>query len=92
VLRAPGLIWTTGLVAPPLVSTFSLWRNARSLLSYAYGHGDRAHLNAIAAADAEPFHHESAFIRLRPYASEGAHRREPLAADWLAAELKNAAE
>lgn len=70
-LRASGVLWATGLAAPPLVSTFSFWHDARALASYAYGRSDPAHADAIAAAAAKPFHHESAFIRFQPYAAEG---------------------
>ena len=42
----------------------------RKLLD-AYGSGDPAHQNAITTDRARPFHHESAFIRFRPYGSEG---------------------
>jgi hypothetical protein len=71
VLHAPGLIWATGLGRPPFVATCSLWHSAHALSSYAYGPNDAAHPGAIAADRAKPFHHESAFIRFRPYACEG---------------------
>jgi hypothetical protein len=84
VRKADGLIWATGLAVPPFVSTFSLWQDTRSLMGYAYGRRDPAHVNAVEAAAAEPFHHESAFIRFQPYASEGELAGEnPLAADAL---------
>jgi hypothetical protein len=71
----------TGLARPPrLVSTFSLWRSTAAMRAYATGHGDRAHLEAIRAHNARPFHHESAFVRLRPYAAHGSWDGiEPLA-------------
>jgi hypothetical protein len=40
-------------------------------VAYAYGRGDPGHLNAMTAAAAKPFHHESAFIRFQPYAAVG---------------------
>ena len=71
VLAAPGLIWATGLGRPPFVSTCSLWESAHAASTYAYGPGDAAHQNAIKTDRARPFHHESAFIRFRPYGAEG---------------------
>ena len=71
VIAAPGLIWATGLGRPPFVATCSLWESSRAASTYAYGPGDRAHQNAITTDRARPFHHESAFIRFRPYGSEG---------------------
>ena len=68
---APGLTWATGLARPPFVATCSIWQTTRDLSSYAYGHRDPAHPEAIAADKASPFHHESAFIRFRPYAGRG---------------------
>jgi hypothetical protein len=86
VLEAPGLLWVTGLAAPPLVSTFSIWHDARALLTYAYGRRNPAHADAIAQAEAKPFHHRSAFIRFQPYASEGQLTgKNPLSADLLTA-------
>lgn len=72
VLVAPGLIWTTGLARPPsFVATCSLWESTRALSTYAYGNREPAHPDAIAAGEANPFHHEQAFIRFRPYGSHG---------------------
>ena len=43
------------------------------------------HPAAIAADKANGFHHESAFIRFRPYGSEGKLvGRNPLAETWMA--------
>jgi hypothetical protein len=84
VLPAPGLIWTTGLAKPPFVSTCSLWESTDALSTYAYGHEQPAHMGAIEADRAKPFHHQSAFIRFRPYASEGKlGGRNPLPEGWL---------
>lgn len=81
VLDAPGLIWATGLARPPFVSTCSLWESAQALSDYAYGSERPAHPGAITADRAKPFHHQSAFIRFRPYASEGRlDGRNPLSA------------
>ena len=85
VVDAPGLIWASGLAKPPFVATCSLWQSSDALSAYAYD-GDRpAHPNAIAADRAKPFHHQSAFIRFRPYGSEGKlDGRNPLAESWMA--------
>lgn len=46
---------------------------------FAFGK-DGAHQAAVSADRALPFHHESAFIRFRPYASQGSwDGRDPLA-------------
>jgi len=73
VLQASGLVWATGLARPPsFVATCSVWESTRALSTYAYGHGDPGHSDAIATGEAKPFHHQSAFIRFRPYAAHGA--------------------
>src|SRR4029450_12381527 len=71
VLDAPGLIWATGMAKPPFVATCSLWESSDALQGYAYGGAMPEHPGAIAADHAHPFHHQSAFIRFRPYGSEG---------------------
>jgi hypothetical protein len=78
----PSLLASTGLARPPaLVSTFSLWRSTAAMRAYAQGNAHPEHLSAVRAHAAQPFHHESAFVRFRPYASEGNwDGREPLAA------------
>jgi hypothetical protein len=82
---APGMIWATGLARPPFVSTCSLWESTKALSSYAFGRGEPAHADAIAEQDARDFHHQSAFIRFRPYGSEGQlDGKNPLAANWMA--------
>jgi hypothetical protein len=79
-LRAPGLIWGTALARPPFVGTCSLWESTDALSDYAYGPTDPAHPDAIAADRAKPFHHQQAFIRFRPYGSQGSLAgRNPLA-------------
>ena len=67
VVDAPGLIWATGLARPPFVSTFSMWESSKALATYAYGHGRPAHADAISAGEEQPFHHQQAFIRFRPF-------------------------
>jgi len=71
VIAAPGLIWATGLGRPPFVATCSLWESAHAASTYAYGPKGSAHPSAITNDRARPFHHESAFVRFRPYGSEG---------------------
>jgi hypothetical protein len=84
VLDAPGLLWATGFGRPPIVATFSLWNDSRSLSTYAYGRADPAHLDAVAEGERKPFHRQSAFVRFRPYASKGALAApNPLAEQWL---------
>jgi hypothetical protein len=80
-IASPALLAGTGLARPPrLVATFSLWRGAAEMRAYAVGPGG-THSAAVAADRARPFHHESAFVRFRPYASSGSwDGREPLAA------------
>jgi hypothetical protein len=94
VLHAEGLIWATGLGRPPFVATCSLWESAQAASDYAYGSATVAHSNAIAADKAKPFHHQSAFIRFRPYDSEGGlGGSNPLAEGWTsAARVDRAAE
>ncbi len=78
----PALLAATGLARPPrLVATFSLWRSAKEMREYAHGGSDRAHPAASRAHAARPFHRESAFVRFRPYASQGNWGKgDPLAA------------
>ena len=83
VVDSPGLVWATGLARPPFFSTCSVWESGDALSAYAYGSDGPAHSDAIAADRAKPFHHRSAFIRFRPYASSGGlGGRNPLAATW----------
>jgi hypothetical protein len=85
VLDAPGLTWATGLARPPVVATCSLWESWHDLSNYAYGDSARPHPSAITADRAKPFHHQSAFIRFRPYESRGhLAGRNPLAETWMA--------
>jgi hypothetical protein len=78
----PDALALTGLARPPrLVSTFSIWRNVAAMRAYARGSSDGGHPRATKADRANPFHHESAFIRFRPYASAGSwDGHDPLAA------------
>jgi hypothetical protein len=85
-LDSPALLAGTGLARPPrLVATFSLWRSNAAMREYATNAGG-SHKAAIAADRTEPFHHESAFVRFRPYASRGSwDGHDPLAELGLAA-------
>jgi hypothetical protein len=79
-VRNPAVLASTALARPPhLVSTFSLWRSAAAMRDYAHD-STGTHQAAVRADRAKPFHHESAFIRFRPYASQGSwDGRDPLA-------------
>lgn len=67
----PALLASTALARPPrLVSTFSLWRSAAEMRDYATRAGG-GHAAAVRNDGERPFHHESAFIRFRPYSSRG---------------------
>ena len=79
VVAEPELLAATGLARPPhLVSTFSLWRSAAAMRDYAYRERG-THRAAVRADRARPFHHRSAFIRFRPYLSQGTWEgRDPL--------------
>jgi hypothetical protein len=76
----PALLASTGLARPSgLVATFSLWQSVAAMRAYARGSKDPAHLTAVRAHAARPFHHESAFLRFRPYRAEGSwDGRKPL--------------
>jgi hypothetical protein len=76
----PAVLASTALARPPyFVSTFSLWRSSAAMRRYAHNDGG-SHQAAVRADRARPFHHESAFVRFRPYASEGTwDGRDPLA-------------
>lgn len=77
----PALLAATGLARPPnLVATFSVWGSTGAMRAYAQGKRDDAHLAAVRAHAARPFHSEAAFVRFRPYRSEGSwNGRDPLA-------------
>lgn len=85
-LGAPGMLATIGLARPPrFVATFSLWRSNAEMRTYATHQGG-AHPAATRAHAQRPFHHQSAFIRFRPYASSGSWAGgDPLAQETLAA-------
>ena len=80
-LREPALLAASGLARPPrLVATFSLWRTTGAMHRYARGASEPSHAAVVRAHAAKPFHHESAFVRFRPYGASGNwDGREPLA-------------
>ena len=83
-LEASGLVWATAMARPPFIATCSLWESTEALSEYAYGAGNPGHTDAIAANRAKPFHHQSVFIRFRPYDSHGRlEGKHPLAEGWL---------
>lgn len=72
VVGRPGLVWATAAVRPPhFVATCSVWESTEALSRYAYGRGQPAHPEAIAAGQAQPFHHVEAFLRFRPLEETG---------------------
>jgi hypothetical protein len=80
--RHPAALASVAMARPPhLVATFSLWRSAAEMRDYAV-QADGPHAAAVSTDRERPFHHESAFIRLRPYASRGSWNggADPLAA------------
>lgn len=81
----PGLMLAHGLAAPPrLVATFSLWENAAAMSAYAQGRsGAASHLAAVRAHHSKPFHHESIFIRLHPYAQHKLPATTPIPATGM---------
>jgi heme-degrading monooxygenase HmoA len=84
---AAGVLAVTGLAHPPrLVSTFSVWESAAAMRAYAQADAG-AHMAAVRRDREVGFHHESAFIRFRPYRSAGTWAgRDPLAGRLLDAE------
>jgi hypothetical protein len=82
-VRDAALLRGTGLARPPgLVATFSLWQSTGAMRAYAGGPSGTEHRDAVKAHAEHPFHHASAFIRFRPYASEGAwDGADPLAGE-----------
>jgi hypothetical protein len=83
VATAPGKIWATVVALPPFMATVSLWESGEALGDYAF-RPDGGHNSAILEQRRKDFHRESAFIRFRPYGSEGGLAgRNPLLASWM---------
>ncbi|MCW3019217.1 MAG: spheroidene monooxygenase [Solirubrobacterales bacterium] len=78
----PALLRGTGLARPPaLVATFTLWQSTAAMRAYASGRHGRGHRDAVSSHAARAFHHESVFLRFRPYDSQGSWDGvEPLSA------------
>lgn len=78
----PAVVASTGFARPALprlVSTFSIWRRAAAMKRYAFADSG-SHQAAVRADRVRSFHHESAFVRLRPLTSRGLwDGRDPLA-------------
>ena len=78
----PAVAAVTGfgrLTRPGLVATFTIWHSLAAMREYAFSPGG-SHQAAVKVDRANPFHRESAFIRFRPYASQGTWGgRDPLA-------------
>jgi len=69
--------------ASPVVLDVLAWEDTSSLSAYAYGKNDSGHPYAIAADRTKPFFLRSAFIRFRPYGSEGSlGGMNPLSEAW----------
>lgn len=68
----PAFLGGVSLLRPPtLVATFTLWRTAREMRNYVVGSSPGGHSYAMKRNDERVFHHETVFVRLRPYATEG---------------------
>jgi hypothetical protein len=80
---APGKIWASVVALPPFLATVSLWESGEAIADYAFGK-DGGHNSAIVEQRRKDFHRESAFIRFRPYGSQGGlGGRNPLPASWM---------
>ncbi|MBC3842798.1 spheroidene monooxygenase [Streptacidiphilus sp. 4-A2] len=79
-LHHPAFLEGTSFLRPPnLVSTFTLWRTAREMRQYTVGSYPGGHVEAMRKHEEQVFHHETLFVRLRPYAVEGLwNGRNPL--------------
>ena len=70
--RVDGVLWATALARPPFVGTCSLWDSPEAIERFAYaGVGGSAHLEAMAANDATPFHVDPSFVRFETLATSG---------------------
>ncbi len=66
------MLASSGLARPPgLVATFSIWQSLAALRGYIGGAGADGHRRAVQGHAATPFHHESAFLRMRPLSVSG---------------------
>lgn len=76
----PAFLEGTSLMRPAsLVATLSLWRSTKEMRQYTVGSYPGGHTRAMKAHSEKEFHHETMFVRLRPYAVEGQwNGRNPL--------------
>ena len=71
-IESEALVWGTAVVRlPRTLATLTVWRSAGAMRDYAMGRAGTEHLDAIKEQRREDFHHESAFIRLRPLSERG---------------------
>lgn len=81
VLRAPGLLWATGLanIGQRVVATLSLWESVPPMRHYTTS--TTGHSQAMREQAARSFHHRGAFVRFRPRRATGSLAgRNPLPA------------
>lgn len=84
VLAADGLIWATGIGAPPFVGTCSIWRDEAAVVAYAYRDVTAPHGRAMARDRDDRFHHQATFIRGTPYRCVGEiGEPNPLTSRWF---------
>jgi hypothetical protein len=68
----PAFLEGTSLIKPPnQVATFSLWRSVKEMRQYTVGSYPGGHVRAMKRHEERDFHHETIFVRLRPYAVDG---------------------
>ncbi|MFE7298254.1 spheroidene monooxygenase [Streptomyces sp. NPDC057579] len=82
----PSMLTAIALARPPrFVATFSIWQNVSAMSRYAYGTAHPQHKEVVREHRAQPFHHQAAFVRCRPYGARGTlGGSEPTAAPKLA--------
>lgn len=78
--KHPALLEGVALMHPPnLIATLTLWRSTREMRQYAVGSYPGGHIDAMRKHEERVFHHETVFVRLKPYAVEGQwNGRDPL--------------
>jgi hypothetical protein len=67
----PAMLWGGVAVRPPFGATISVWRDTRSVVSYAYSRRRPEHPNAIDEGERESFNKRAAFVRFAPVRLEG---------------------
>lgn len=78
--RHPAFLEGASLLHPPnVVCTLTLWRSTKEMRQYTVGGYPGGHRDAMKKHDEKVFHHETVFVRLRPYQVEGTWKgRNPL--------------